>query len=268
MPLQEIGGATLHYRESGQGLPLVLVHGFPLDQRIWHGQFDELPGAVGCRVITPDLRGFGNSIDTARFTIESLADDLNELLRKIGALPCVLAGLSMGGYVALAYAKKFGATLRGLMLVDTRSQSDTPEGRAGRDAMIALARTKGSSGVADQMFPKMISPRTVQDLPEVARELRAIMEACPAQTIEHALAAMRDRQDYSDFLGTITVPTLVIVGEADQIASPAVARAMHDAIPESKLAIISGAGHMAPIEQPELVNRAVAAFMGQITNRM
>jgi 3-oxoadipate enol-lactonase len=253
MPLQQIHGTSIFYIEQGNGIPLVLVHGFPLNQRVWQSQRADL--ARVCRVITPDLRGFGQSPDGGAFSIESLADDLREFLSRIGALPCVLGSLSMGGYVSLAFAKKYAKDLRGLILTDTRAEGDTPQGKIGREAMIELAKTKGSVAVAAQMLPKMVADQAFSD------EVRKIMESCPAQTIQHACAAMRDRADYQDFLPQISLPTLVIVGESDAITPPTMSQAMHHAIPRSRLVTIAGAGHMSPVERPAEVSRAIEEFL-------
>lgn len=274
MPTRTLMGTTLHYDEAGpggqggqaghaghaaQGSPLVLLHGFPLDSRVWAKQREGL--ADRFRVITPDLRGFGKSTSADRFSMESLADDVHALLEAIGALPAVLGGLSMGGYVALEYARKYPADLKGLILVDTKAEGDTAEGKEGRNKMIELVRAQGSSAVAEQMMPKMLAPETPATRPQVARELRSIMENCPALTIEHALVAMRDRIDHTANLPSIAVPTLMIVGAEDAITPPKVAQAMQSAIPRSQLAVIPDAGHMAVMEQPEQVNRTIANFV-------
>jgi len=170
----------------------------------------------------------------------------------------------MGGYVALAYARKYPADLLALILVDTRAEADTPEGKQGRQKMIDLARASGSSAVADQMMPKMTAPGLEQRRPEVASRLRTIMNACPPKTIEHALAAMRDRPDLTGFLPSIKVPTLVIVGESDAITPVASAEAMQKAIPNAKLTVIKEAGHMSPMEQPTQVNHAIRAFLNEV----
>src|SRR5688572_5793193 len=119
MPERNVNGTTIAYEEKGQDTPLVLLHGFPLDSRIWKEQVASLSDRF--RVITPDLRGFGRSKSNEPFTMESLADDVHALLADIGALPAILGGLSMGGYVALAYAKKYPTDLLGLMLIDTKA---------------------------------------------------------------------------------------------------------------------------------------------------
>ena len=262
MPTQFVNGTNLSYNEAGKGLPVLLVHGFPLDHRIWKAQVHDLAGA--CRVITPDLRGFGHSISGQSFTIASLAEDLYVLLSQIHALPCVLGGLSMGGYVALAYERHYAATLRGLMLIDTRAAGDTAEGKAGRNAMIELAKAHGSSAVAEKMMAKSLAAGNIESRPDVAAEARAIMESCPAQTIQHALAAMRDRADFTTTLSHIAAPTLVIVGESDAITPPAMAEEMHKSIKGSTLSVITGAGHLSPMEQPQQVSRAIKHFLHKL----
>lgn len=263
MATRNVNGVTIFYTDRGRGTPLVLVHGFPLDWRMWEAQVAELSSR--CRVIAPDLRGFGHSRSDAPFTIESQADDLHVLLDEVGALPCVLAGLSMGGYIALAHARKYGVDLRGLVLVDTKAEGDTPEQKEGRQKMIELVRTNGSKAVAEQMLPKMLSADALRNRPAVVQTLRTIMETCPPTTIENALVAMRDRPDQTPYLASISVPALIVVGEADAITPPAVAQAMQRRIPRSQLVTITGAGHMSPIEQPAQVNRPLSRFVDALS---
>ena len=261
MPTRTVRGVTLSYDEKGPaGAPaLVLLHGFPLDRRVWETQVAELSREV--RVIAPDLRGFGESASAEPFTLEDLADDVHALLGEIGALPAVIGGLSMGGYVALAYAKKYPKDLRGLALIDTKADADTTEGKQGRDKMIALVREKGSAAIADEMMPKMLAPGAAEQQPAVAKQLRAIMESCPPFTIAHALAALRDRPDHACNLPSIPVPTLVIVGEHDALTPPEKSQAIAKETPNAQLVTIRGAGHMSPMEQPQQVNDALRRFV-------
>jgi pimeloyl-ACP methyl ester carboxylesterase len=262
MPQRTVNGATLNYQEQGSGTPLVLLHGFPLDSRIWREQVAALSN--GFRVIAPDLRGFGQSKSNDAFTMESLADDVHALLTDLGALPAIVGGLSMGGYVMLAYAKKYPTDLRGLMLIDTKAEGDTPEGKEGRQKMIELARAQGAKAVADQMMPKMLAPDADKSRPQVKRELDAIMQSQTPLTIEHALSAMRDRPDSVSNLPSIAVPTLVIVGEHDAITPPAGAEKMSKAIPHATCVVIRGAGHMSPMEQPQQVTDAIRRFASSL----
>ena len=267
MPIANLNGATLHYDDrggggGGGGAPLVLVHGFPLDGRMWAAQAEALAGRS--RVIVPDLRGFGRSGETGPFTIESLADDVHALADRLGLGRLVLAGLSMGGYVALAYAKKYPATLRGLILIDTKAEADPPPAREGRDKMIAQVREHGVGPVADAMLGKLIPQETATARPQLARELREMMESQRPATIAHALAAMRDRPDRSGELSAIAVPTLIVVGEKDGITPPDVMRGIHRQVAGSEMLVIPAAGHMTPMEQPEQVNRAIGRFVAAL----
>jgi pimeloyl-ACP methyl ester carboxylesterase len=262
MPQATINGQAINYTERGRGLPLVLVHGFPLDNRIWESQVAALSDKY--RVIAPDLPGFGKSQPPRPFTLESLAETLHAFLTQIKATPCALAGLSMGGYMSFAYERKYPTTLKAFILVDTKAEADTPDGKAGRNKMIETARTQGSPAIAAAMMPKMLSPDTQQNRPQLVAKVKEIMEACPPQTIEHALAAMRDRNDYRDCLPSVAEPTLIIVGDADAITPPNVAESMHKSIPLSKLTLIKGAGHLSTMEQPEQVNQALRQFLANI----
>lgn len=259
MATQTVRGVTFHYQDRGKGLPVLLVHGFPVDSRMWGAQISEL--SSNFRTIAPDLRGFGQTHAFDPFTMETMADDLHALLEQIGALPCVLAGLSMGGYIALAYVRKYPTDLCALMLVDTKAEGDTAEQKEGRQKMIDLVRSQGTKAIAEQMLPKMLAEETPKCRPAVAQALRGLMEACPPKTIEHALLAMRDRPDQSPNLSSIAVPTLVIVGDHDAITPVAIAQSMQKKIPQAQIAVITGAGHMAPMEQPAQVNQAMARFL-------
>jgi pimeloyl-ACP methyl ester carboxylesterase len=250
---------TLSYAEKGKGEPVVLLHGFPLDRRMWEAQIAEF--SARRRVIAPDLPGFGQSKSEEPFTIASLADDVHQFLSDINAVPCILAGLSMGGYVALAYMRKYASGVRGLILVDTKAEGDNPQQKEGRAKMVELARKEGSKAIADQMLPKLVAEDVPKTRPAIARSLRAMMEACPPRTIEHALVAMRDRPDQTPHLESIAAPTLIVVGDADAITPVTVAEAMQRRIPNSTMAVIRGAGHMSPVEQPAQVNHAMGQFL-------
>jgi len=258
MPEFQLTDGVLHYTDSGNGKVLALVHGFPLDSRIWDAQVAEL--STQFRVITIDLRGFGKSKTTRPFNISDLANDVYRLLSSISAVPCALAGLSMGGYVALELASKYPDALNGLLLVDTKAEGDTPEGKKGRDEMIDIAKTKGAAAIAEKMMPKMHSSKD----PAVIDTLQKLMLACPAQTTQYALAAMRDRADHMSTLSKLNIPAAVIVGESDAIISQTVAKSVSDKLSKGELKIIPGAGHMAPIENPAAVNKAIAELMARV----
>lgn len=283
MPTLTVDGASLHYedRGTGSGPPVALVHAFPVDGRMWAAQLADL-SAAGHRVIVPDVRGFGRSTDPAdadgerdapvteaplteaSLTVERIADDLRAVLAAAGALPCVVGGLSMGGYVALAFARKYPGDLAGLILMDTRADADGPQAKEGRQKSIELVREKGPKGIADQMIPKLLAPGAAEGRPEVAKAVRGMIESNSARGIERALGALRDRPDSTALLATIRVPTLVVVGDGDQVTPIELARVMADGIPGATLAVIRGAGHLSAVEQPSQVNEAIRSFLGGV----
>lgn len=229
---------------------------------MWDAQIAELSASY--RVLAPDLPGFGRSRSDEPFTMESQADAIHAWLEESNAFPCVLGGLSMGGYIALAYVRKYPSDLRGLMLIDTKAAGDNPQQKEGRQKMVELVRSSGAEAVAGQMLPKMLAEDTPRARPAVAATLRAMMEACPPRTTENALVAMRDRPDQSSHLSSIAVPTLIIVGDADSITPVPVAQSMQKQIPGARLSVIKGAGHMSSMEQPAQVNQAMRRFLDSL----
>lgn len=238
---------------------VVLLHGFPLDRRVLRPMAEGL--ASDCRVVTIDLPGFGGSGPTAAFSISDLARRVRAMLMSRGLLPCVLGGLSMGGYVSLAYHRLFREDLRGLVLLDTKAEADTPEARANRDRMAAIARREGPGAIAALMFPKMLAPGHSGSDHPLARRLMEIMAACPAETMAQALLAMRDRDDFTADLARSDVPVMVVAGEHDAITPPGPAEALAGLCRRGQFRRIADAGHMAPLEQPAAVAEAVLAFV-------
>jgi 3-oxoadipate enol-lactonase len=239
-------------------VPVVLLHGFPLDRTVWD---DVVKVSAGIRFIAIDLPGFGESAGVMAATMAGFSRAVHETLAGRDLLPCVLAGLSMGGYVALDFLTRYPDHVLGLILIDTKSAADDETGRRGRDAMIETVRTGGSRAVADQMLPKVLGTTTHRDRPDVVSGVRRMIESQPPAGITAALAAMRDRPDYTPALGKIAVPTLVIVGEEDGIAPVATATAMSGCIAGSEVAVIERSGHLSPIETPEAVAGAIATWL-------
>lgn len=259
MPVLTINANSWAFDDAGTGKPIVLIHGFPLDRRIWAEVSPRL--ATKNRVIAVDLPGFGQSTLNAPFSLASLAADLHQLLGELKALPAYIGGLSMGGYISLAYAKQFPGDLLGLMLVDSKAEGDSAQGKPSRLAMAKLAEEKGSAAVAEAMLPKMLGAGAIEARPLLAKNLKQMMAACPVKTIVNACLAMKDRDDFTSLLPAIKVPVLIIVGETDVLTPPAMAYAMRDAIAGARVALIPAAGHMAPVEQPVQVGQAIASFV-------
>jgi YbgC/YbaW family acyl-CoA thioester hydrolase len=255
-----VNGVNLAVQVLGEGPAILFVHGYPFDHSIWAAQIASLDGF---RRIAPDLRGMGRSdAPDLGYSMSTYAHDLAALLDTLGVGEAILCGLSMGGYVIFEFLRRWPGRVRGMVLVDTRAEADTADGRRARDAAAALARESGASAVADAMLPKVFSPGTLTGAPGTVTRVRDLMAATPVAGIIGALAAMRDRPDSTSMLPTLTgLPALVVVGEDDQLTPPDAARRMSDAIRGARIAVVPGAGHLAPVENPGEVTRVLKEFL-------
>jgi pimeloyl-ACP methyl ester carboxylesterase len=263
----EVNGIHLAYSDTGSGGAVaLLVHGFPLNRSMWDPQLGRLR-AAGYRVIAPDLRGFGASEagPPGPLTMEQHADDLAGLLSALGVTePVVYVGLSMGGYVAFAFWKRHRSRVRAFVLADTRAAADTPAGLLDRQAMIRRAEAEGTAQVAiDLMRPKLFSPLLRPGAP-VERQVVGMMTSNSAAAVANGARGLAQRPASFDLLPSISVPTLVLVGEFDQLTPPSDAEAIAAGIPGAKLVTIDGAGHMANMENPEAFNDALVGFLASL----
>jgi pimeloyl-ACP methyl ester carboxylesterase len=249
------------YAEAGRGKPLILLHGFPLSKAMWRPQLEPL--SAHARVFAVDLPGFGGSRGfEGAPSVEAMADRVAEFLDALQIRePVVVGGLSMGGYVTLAFARQHAKRLCGLILADTKADPDDEAGKAGRDKMIALANESGARAVIDQMMPKFVGADTMAKRPSVVDEIRSIAVYQSVVAISDALRALRDRPDSTPGLASISVPTLVLVGEQDALTPPAKSEDLRRGIPGAEMIVIPGAGHGSNLEQPEAFNAAVSKFI-------
>jgi pimeloyl-ACP methyl ester carboxylesterase len=256
-----VSDVALHVVQQGRGMPLLLVHGFPLDHTMWHAQIDSL--SASCRVIAPDLRGFGSSDVTAgTVAMERLADDLAELLDVLEiAEPVALCGLSMGGYVAWQFWRRHRHRLGRLILCDTRAAADTPDAAKLRLESAQRVLNEGPGFLADAMIERLFAPATVQQRPELIEATRQTIRNTSPAGIAAALRGMAARPDATGWLPQIDVPTFVLCGQHDAISPPDEMRGMAAQIPAAVFTEIPAAGHMAPLENPEPVNAAIGQFL-------
>jgi pimeloyl-ACP methyl ester carboxylesterase len=251
-----IGGRDLSYAMVGEGRAVILVHAFPLDGRMWQDTAKGL--AAKCRVITPDMRGFGESdLGGGQPSIADMADDVAVLMDNLGIAKATVGGLSMGGYVSLAFAARHRDRLEGLILADTRAAPDSDAARAGRADALALVEKQGVEPYLERQLAALLSPAASE---EVKNQVRALGRQ-KTDGVCAGIRALRDRPDRRSELPSITCPTLVIVGTEDRISPPTEMAAIAHAISGSRLAEIPGAGHLSNLERPSEFVAAIANFI-------
>lgn len=254
-------GISIGYDDIGTGLPVVFVHGFPHDRSLWSSQFGAL--AVPARTLALDLRGFGESSGHAR-SVDDYAADIIAWLAELGIVKAVVVGISMGGYVAFSLWRSAPSLVRALVLTDTRAGADDAAGRAKRDEQIAFVTTRGSDELADQLVQGMVGKSTRASRPELVEVVHTMLARAPVDAVVGALTAMRDRPDSTPTLATIDVPTLIVVGEEDVLTPVSESRTMQAGIAGSRLEIVSGSGHLTPVERPAAFNHILSEFLSSL----
>ncbi|MFI5210548.1 MAG: alpha/beta fold hydrolase [Gemmatimonadales bacterium] len=258
-----INGVTVALEERGSGPAILMIHGYPLARTLWRHGVDHLPG---WRRIAPDLRGMGeSSLPDGPASISDYADDMIGVLDALEVKRAVVCGLSMGGYVAFDLVRRHRDRVAGLILISTRAEADTGDARRGRDESAARAAAEGAVAIADSMLSRLFAPDSLTRIPGTVAEVRSGILAMPVPGILAALIALRDRPDSRPLLPTLgNIPVLVIAGAADVITPPQGMHAMAQAIPGAGYVVVPGAGHLAPLEQPDVTTDTIARFLRKL----
>ena len=259
----KVNGISIDYRDEGSGLPVVFIHAFPLNQTMWDDQVADL--RQFCRTITLDLRGFGNSdVPPGPCSMDQMASDVWGLMTALEIEDAVLVGLSMGGYVSLAFYRNYPGAVLAMMLADTRASADTHTAREKRLSSAKKAESEGASAIADETIPLLLGPSTLQHKPEIAARVRSMVEANSPVGIAAAQRAMAERMDSTYILAGIDRPVLIAVGAEDSVTPVAEAEALRNGIPHSRMQIVPSAGHLSNLEQPAEFNRALGEFIREL----
>ena len=255
-----VGDIQLAYTDTGLGQPVVLLHGYPFNRSLWNEQVSALSNSY--RVITPDLRGLGESdANEGPATMNRMAQDVALLLDHLEVSRAVVGGLSMGGYVALAFYKQFPSRVRSLVLADTRAQADNEEGKQTRYQQADKARAEGMAGIADSMLPKLLTPETVSKRPDLVKRVRDMMLKTKPEGAAGALLGMAERDDQTSLLSQISCPTLILVGKEDPITPVADSEKMHREIAGSRLVVLDNAAHVSNLERTDQFNDELLRFL-------
>jgi 3-oxoadipate enol-lactonase len=255
-------GGMMSYRELGEGPgdPVVLLHAFPVNGRMFEPQMEAL--SAGRRVVAPDYPGFGRSPRTpAQPDVRYYAEGVRRLLDRLGIERVVLGGVSMGGYVTFGCLRLFPEKVSGLILADTRPEPDSEEIRANRKNMARRVAEEGVEVLIELQMERLLARDTLENDAAVVEKVRTMILDSTPNGVVAALGAMRDRPDSTSLLAEIDVPTLVIGGEEDAISSPEVMGAMAEKIPNSRHVTLARAGHLSNLEAPEDFNKALEEFL-------
>lgn len=234
--------------------PLVLLHAFPLDNRMWAG--------LGVAATTPNQRGLGGApLGAADPDLAVVAADVIELVRGLPGERVILGGCSMGGYVTMAVLRAAPELVAGLVLVSTRASADTEAARANRYAMADRIESEGPGFVPDTVLPTLLGAETLERRPSVVDDVRDIVSEQDGAAIAWAQRAMATRPDSSELLRDTDVPTLIVRGDQDTLIPAEDADALASLMPKAELVVLAGSGHLPPLEVPEEFTGAVARWL-------
>lgn len=252
------------FQESGRGEPLILLHAFPLSHRMWNPNRNFL-NELGFRLITPDLRGFGENTSFSDINLlEDMANDVAELMDSLEIQKALIGGLSMGGYVTFNLYRLFPERFSAVILCDTNSAADSVDKKQTRFDLIEKIEKKGTEALIEDVLPNLVSQHTKNNNPELVRHLETEFRNCSADGAVAALRGMAERDDHTGILKKIDVPALLIFGEHDSVTNLEVAESMRELIPDARLEIIENAGHYSNLENVEAFNAAMAKFASKL----
>lgn len=257
-----VGDTEIAYDDVGSGLPVVFLHAFPLNRTMWDPQVGALVGE--CRCIAIDFRGLGESKGGEPYSMDRYADDVAGVLDTLQIERAVIVGLSMGGYVAFAFWRRHQHRVRALVLADTRATADTEEAAERRRDLIEVAKTQGSTGVANAQIAGLVGKTTRDKRPDIYDAMHRMIAQEPVDGVIGGLHALLVRPDSTPTCATIDVPTLVIVGDEDAITPAKEAKKLEGSIRGARLEILKGAGHLSNVERPAAFNTVVREFLASL----
>jgi pimeloyl-ACP methyl ester carboxylesterase len=265
MPVVEIDGLKLAYDDLGSGTDvIVLVHGHPFNRTMWEPQLETFANA-GWRVIAPDLRGYGESDVTAGTnTLNRFARDIVALIDALGIGRVVIAGLSMGGQIAMEFCRAFPGRVRGLLLAATFPEEETPEGKQARYAMAGRLVHEGMEPYANEVLERMLAPASLASFPVVADHVHKMMLNTNPVGAAAALCGRAERPSYVPTLAALAVPALIVVGREDHYTTVADAERMHALLSQSELVLMKGVGHMPNLEASDRFNAVTLRWLASL----
>jgi pimeloyl-ACP methyl ester carboxylesterase len=256
---KDINNGLSIYDYGGDSIPLIFVHGFPLDSRMWNEQIFFFKNKF--RVVTYDVRGLGNSfMKSNQFTMETNADDLIDILDYLKIKKANVCGLSMGGYITLRAVIKDPKRFNTIILADTKAERDDNKGLISRSNVVSQVQAGKREEFFKTFLQKLLNKKNYKD-DKIKKFLYKIMSEQCDEGICSTMIALATRINVIDELSEIDLPALIIVGKDDELTPLYNSKSMHNALKNSSLIIVPNSGHMSNLENPEYFNYAVYEFL-------
>ncbi len=259
--MDEINDKPVTYSKGDPGNPaIIFIHGFPFDHNMWNKQIEALSQEYFC--LSYDIRGLGeSSAGDGQYTMEMFTDDLFEIIEKEKIKKPVLCGLSMGGYIAQRAVEKKESIFNALILCDTKSSADNNESKIKRAEGIRAINESGVKKYIEEFIPNCFAEDSLEK-PFYSETLNRSLNFS-AIGVKGCILAMAGRTDTTEFLSEIKIPVLLICGEKDKLSPPFIMGQMAEALTDSELHVIPEAGHITPLERPELVTKIIRDFLSR-----
>jgi len=255
-----INGLSVFLSGNDKNNTILFVHGFPYDHSMWQAQVDEFSKDYKC--VSYDIRGLGESpAGDGQVTMESFVDDLEKIIEELKPSKPILCGLSMGGYISLRALERMQETFSAVILCDTKSEADNNEGKLKRATGIKRINEEGLAPFAKEFITNCFGDNFKQNRKEELQKIIGKSSQFNPVGVKGCLFAMLSRTDTTTSLSNIKLPILIICGEQDALTPPPVMRDMFHRISKADFVEIPKAGHMTPIENPQLVNKAIRDFL-------
>ncbi|MDP3945949.1 MAG: alpha/beta fold hydrolase [Lutibacter sp.] len=256
---------SVSYNDEGLNeSPVILfIHGFPLNKSMWSKQAAALKDNY--RVIAYDIRGHGKTeVGTLDFSVDLFVKDLLGFMDALKIKKTIICGLSMGGYIALNAIQNHPERFTALILSDTNCTADTPEAKEKRMNTIQSIKENGVEKLANDLLPNLFAPESFTTSSEEIVAVKEMIVNTTKESLYKSLNALANRKETCSKLAEIKVPVFILVGKEDKITPPEAAKAMHEKIDIALLSIISAAGHLSNLENPEEFNSQLKKFVDTI----
>jgi len=253
--------ARIDVQVDGTGDAVVLIHGFPLTRTIWETQASALASVA--RVIRIDLRGIGtSSVPDGPYLMETLASDVAAVLDALGVAQATIVGHSLGGYVALAFARMYTERVKKLVLVCSKLAADTPQAAEKREELARKTEESGAiDAVVDEYLPKLLAPQTAASRPELLQRVRGMTRMISPKGAAAMLRGMAERVPAFDIAEELDMPVLVVGGGGDQTIPGAEYEETRAAFPRARLEMLTGSGHLPMLEEPDRLTALLVDFV-------